>query len=257
MSRFELQDKIAIVTGASRGIGASIALEYAKAGANVVVVSRSQADLDKVAAEIKALGRESLAIATDITVQEQVDNLVKQTVDKFGRVDILVNNAGGALSAKKVEDVSLEEWNATVTLNLTGTFLCSVAAGKVMIEQKDGKIVNISSVAGNRGYPNIPHYGAAKAAVMNFTESLAVGWAQHNIHVNCIAPGLIATEGIRSLGILPSDKAADGTPLSPVLIAADPENVAYLAVFLASAASDHITGQTIVCGGMVTSTPRR
>jgi len=257
MSVFELRDKVAIVTGASRGIGASIAMEYAKAGADLVIASRGQEGLDKIATEIKSLGRECLAIVTDVCVPEQVDNLVKQTVDKFGCIDILVNNAGGALSAKKAEDVSLEEWTATVTLNLTGTFLCSTAVGKVMIEQKNGKIINVSSVAGNRAYPNIPHYGAAKAAVINFTESLAAGWAKYNIHVNCIAPGLIATEMIKSLGILPSDKTADGTPLPPVLIAANPVNVAYLAVFLASAASDRITGETIVCGGMVTSTGPR
>lgn len=257
MSIFELQDKIAIVTGASRGIGASIALEYAKAGATVVVASRNQDDLDKVAAEIKSLGRECLVIVTDVCQTEQVDNLVKQTVDKFGRIDILVNNAGGALSIKKAESVSEEEWTATVTLNLTGTFLCATAVGRVMIEQKDGKIINISSVAGNRAYPNIPHYGAAKAAVISLTKSLALGWAIHNIHVNCIAPGLISTEVIKSLGVLPSDKLADGTPLPPVLIAAKPENVAYLAVFLASAASDHISGETIVCGGMVTLTGPR
>lgn len=246
MSKFELRDKIAIVTGGAGGIGTCIALEYARAGANVVVASRNQDKLDKVAAEIKALGRESLAIATDICIAEQVDSLVKQTVDKFGRVDILVNNAGGGpISFDKVEELSLEEWNAVITLNLTGTFLCSVAAGKVMIEQKNGKIINVSSGAGTAGMPNMAHYGAAKAGVINLTQSLATGWAQHNINVNCIIPGLIATEGIRSRGMLPPEQTADGTVVPRLLFPPDPEKVADLTVFLASAASDHISGDLI------------
>ena len=196
MSQFELKDKIAIVTGGGTGIGKAIALEFAKVGANVVVASRKQENLDKVAAEIKSLGRESLAIATDIRVPEQVDSMVKQTVDKFGRIDILVNNAGAALHFKKAEELSPDEWTAGITLNLTSVFLCSVAAGKVMMQQKSGKIINISSVAGMISVPLFPHYGAAKAGVINLTETLADGWGQYNIHVNCIVPGLTATEGI-------------------------------------------------------------
>jgi len=251
MSRFELQDKIAIVTGGAGGIGTCIAMEYAKAGASVVVASRNQRNLNKVAAEIKALGTESLAIATDVCVPEQVDEMVKRTVDTFGRVDILVNNAGGALSMKRVEELSFEEWNATIALNLTGTFLCSVAAGKIMIERKSGKIVNISSVAGIKGSPSMAHYGAAKAGVINLTVCLASGWAQHNINVNCIAPGLTATEQIRRWGVLPLDKNEDGTSVPPLLFPHGPENVADLAVFLASAASDHISGELIPIRGLV------
>jgi len=245
MSKFELQDKIAIVTGGAGSTGTRIALGYAKAGANVIVASRNQNNLDKVAAEIKSLGRESLAVATDICVPEQVDNMVKQTVDKFGRVDILVNTAGGILSFKKMEELSFEDWNADIAFNLTGTFLCCVAAGKVMIEQKNGKIINISSTAGIVASPTWAHYGAAKAGVINLTKSLAAGWAQHNINVNCIAPGLIATEGVRRAGMLPPEKNEDGTPVPPVLFPPDPEDVAYLAVFLASVASNHISGEVI------------
>jgi len=225
-------------------------LEYAKAGANVVVASRNQENLDKVAAEIKALGRESLAVATDICVSEQVDNMVKQTVDRFGRVDILVNNAGGALSIKKAVELSPDDWNSIIALNLTGTFYCSVAAAKVMIKQKNGKIINISSRAGIKGSPSMAPYAAAKAGVINLTKSLATEWAQHDINVNCIAPGLIATEGIRRMGIIPSDKNDDGMPVPPLLLPGSPEDVAYLAVFLASAASDHISGETMVFRGL-------
>ena len=248
MSRFELKDKIAVITGGGTGIGKAIALEYARAGADVVVASRNQENLDKTATEIKALGKESLTIATDVCIPEQVDNMVKQTLDKFGRVDILVNNAGAALSFKRVEELSFEEWNATIALNLTGTFLCSVAAGKVMIEQKSGKIINISSQAGITGVPIMAHYSAAKAGVINLTMCLASGWARYNINVNCIAPGLISTEVEKSRvlfgrRVFPSDRNEDGTPVAPLLFPPGPENVANLALFLASAASDHITGE--------------
>jgi len=244
MSLFELKDKIAIVTGGGTGIGKGIALEYARAGANVVVASRNQENLDKVAAEIKALGRESLVVVTDVCIPEQVDNMVKQTVDKFGRIDILVNCAGLPVRSSKVgelEELSPSDWRATIALNLTGTFLCSIAAGKVMIEQKSGKIVNISSVVGTDPYPRLPDYGASKAGVINLTVSLATEWAQYNINVNSIAPGSIVTE--RSHRKVPT-VTADGTPIPPLQLPGTPKDVGYLAVFLASEASSHITGET-------------
>jgi len=246
MSIFELQDKIAIVTGGAGGIGSSIAMEYARAGANVVVASRKQANLDKVAAEIKALGRESLAIATDVCIPEQVDNMVKQTMDRFGRIDIMVSCAGSGLHMKKPEELTPDEWNAGIALNLTGPFLCDIAAGKVMMEQKSGKIINISSTAGINLNPSMAHYAAAKAGLINLTKTLALSWAPHNINVNCIAPGFTATEGIRRMGIVPPDKNEDGTPIPPLLRIPEPENIADLAVFLASQASDHITGELFV-----------
>jgi gluconate 5-dehydrogenase len=251
VSELNLQDKVAIVTGGAGGIGTRIALEYAKSGAHVVVASRNQEKLNKVAAEIKTLGRESLAIATDVTIPEQVDNMVKQTLDRFGHIDILVNNAGGALHMKKPEVLSPDEWNAGIALNLTSVFLCSVAVGKVMIQQKNGKIINVSSVAGLKSSAGFVHYGASKAGVINLTKSLADGWGQYNIHVNCIVPGLTATEGITNLGMLPSDKNEDGTPVPPLQFPHNPEHVAALAVFLASAASDHITGEAIPIRALV------
>ncbi len=249
MSQFELNDKIAIVTGGGTGIGKAIALEFAKVGANVVVASRKQENLDKVAAEIKALGRESLAIATDIRVPEQVGNMVKQTVDKFGRIDILVNNAGASFPIA-VEEMSPNAWDVIININLRGTFLCSIAAGKLMIQQKGGKIINVSSVAGIDGSPRMAHYGAAKAGVINLTKTLSVEWAQHNINVNCIAPGMIETEGVRGQGILTADRAGDGTQAPPLQLPGAPEDVAHLATFLASEASSHISGATMVIKGV-------
>jgi len=245
MSDLELQDKVAIVTGGAGGIGTAIAMAYAKAGAKVVVASRKKENLDKVVADIKALGRESLAVATDVCIPEQVDNMVKQTVDTFGRIDILVNNAGGALFFKKAEELTPEEWTAGITLNLTSPFLCSVAVGKVMIQQMSGKIINISSVAGLKGVPNFPHYGAAKAGLNNLTKTLAAGWGKYNIHVNCIAPGLTATEGVKNYGMMPPDKDKDGAPIPTLQIPHEPQHVASLAVYLASDASDRLTGEII------------
>ncbi len=237
----ELKDRIAIVTGGAGGIGSRIARGFAQAGAHVVVASRGQEKLDVMAEEIRSLGRESLAIATDVTVPEQVDNLVNQTVDKFGRLDIMVNNAGGAMFIKQPEDLAPEEWGAAIAFNLGSVFLCSAAAGKVMIGQKGGKIINVSSVAGIRSSPAFVHYGAAKAGVINLTKSLAICWGPHNINVNCIAPGLTATEGVSDW--LPPKTNKDGSPVPPLQFPPDPEHVAELAVFLASDASAHMSGE--------------
>ncbi len=249
MSQFELEDKVAIVTGGGTGIGESIALEFARVGAKVVVASRKQENLDKVASEIKAMGGESLAIATDIRVPEQVDNLIKQTVDRFGKLDILVNNAGASFIVK-TEELSPNGWDTIININLKGTFLCSVAAAKVMIPQKSGKIINISSVAGINGSPSMSHYGAAKAGVINFTKTLAVEWAPHNINVNCIAPGMIETEGVRTQGVLTDAGVGDTAGRTPLQLPGQPEDIAYCTLFLASEASDHISGETMVIKGV-------
>ncbi len=243
-----LDGKVAIITGGSSGIGKSIALTYAEAGANVVIASRTQKYIDRVAEKIKALGRDSLAIATDVCIPEQVDNMVKQTVDYFGRLDIMINNAGRGISTQP-QEISIKEWNDIITLNLTGVFLGCIAAGKVMIEQKHGKIINIASTAGVKGSPGMIHYSVAKAGVIMLTNNLAASWAEHNINVNCIAPGLTATEGVIKWGILPPDKNKDGTPVPRLLRPPVPKNIANLALFLASSASDHITGELLIIRG--------
>ena len=147
------------------------------------------------------------------------------------------------MTFKKVEDLTLEEWNATVTLNLTAPYLCCVAAGKVMMEQKGGKIINVSSAAGLRGVSFMAHYSASKSGLMRLTEALASGWAKHNINVNCIVPGLISTEVEIERGSFPPKTKKDGTPVPPLRYPPAPEDVANLALFLASPASDHITGE--------------
>jgi NAD(P)-dependent dehydrogenase (short-subunit alcohol dehydrogenase family) len=240
-----LDGKVALITGGSSGIGKYIALTYAEAGANVVVASRKQENLDKVAAEIKALGIESLAIATDVKIPEQVDNMVKQTVNNFGRLDIMVNNAGRGI-ATQPQEISVKEWNHVLALNLTGVFLGCIAAGKAMIEQKQGKIINIASTAGIKGSPGMIHYSVAKAGVIMLTKNLAASWAEHNINVNCIAPGLTATEGVIKWGILTPDLYEEDTTVPRLLRPPIPKNIADLALFLASPASDQITGELLI-----------
>jgi len=246
MTEQRLQDKVAIVTGGGSGIGECIAKEYAKEGANVVVASRNEENLNRVAGEIEALGRQSLAVVTDVCVTEQVDNMVQQTLDKFGRIDILVNNAGAAMTFKRVEDLTLDEWNATITLNLTAPFMCCVAVGKVMMAQKKGTIINVSSVAALKGVSFMAHYSAAKSGLIRLTEALASSWAKHNINVNCIAPGLVTSEVEIARGSIPPATKKDGSPVPPLSYPPAPENVADLALFLASSAAAHITGELMV-----------
>ena len=246
-SPFDLKDKVAIVTGGGTGIGRGIAKEFARVGADVVVASRNFENLEKVAAEIMSLGRRALAIATDVRKPEDVDNMVKRTLDEFGQVDILVNNAGAGFNCP-LEDLSPGGWDAIMNIDLRGVFLCSRAVGKVMIQQKKGKIINISSIAGVYGSPMMAHYGAAKAGVINFTKSLAAEWAKHNININCIAPGPILTEGYQilreagGLGDLPPGRNALNRW-------GRPEEIAYAAIFLASEASSFVTGETICVDG--------
>mgnify|MGYP001161379486 FL=1 len=233
-----LKDKVAIVTGGAGGIGSRIAKTYAGAGAKVVIASRSQGKLDKVAGKIDG---EVLALATDVTIPEQVDDMVAKTIDAFGGIDILVNNAGGAMFIKSPNDLEPNEWDAAIALNLSSVFLCSRAVSNNMMERGSGRIINISSVAGMRLSPSFVHYGAAKAGVINLTKGLAMSWAPNNINVNCIAPGLTATEGVANW--LPEKTKEDGTSVPPLLYPPDPEHVADLALFLASELSAHISGE--------------
>jgi len=244
MPQFELKDKIAIVTGSGNGIGRGIALAFAKAGAHVVVASRNQQNLDQVAGEIEALDRESLAIRTDVCDEEMVANLVNQTVEKFGRLDIMVNNAGAGdtLRVGKPEDLPLEGWKATIELNLTGTFICSIAAGKVMIGQKYGKIINISSVVARYANGFMPDYSAAKAGVNSLTASLAQAWANHNINVNAIVAGAIHTEKYHTKVKRENE---DGTPIPPLKLPGFIDDVVNMALFLGSDQSNHVSGEAL------------
>lgn len=244
-SPFNLDGKVAIITGGAGGIGTEIAKEYGRAGATVVIASRNQEALDKVADEVADLGVSTLALTTDITDPDQVEALISTTVKEYGRLDLMVNNAGGGSSMKQAEDTPHDEWVRLIDFNLTGTFNCCMSAGRQMIGQKDGKIINISSVAGTKGNPGMLHYSAAKAGVISLTNNLAYMWAQHNICVNAVVPGLIATPMMIKYKVVPPDTNEDGSKVPRLDLPPAPEDVAYLCRYLASPAADMITGESI------------
>jgi gluconate 5-dehydrogenase len=246
---FNLTGKTAIVTGGGRGLGEQIAEGFAEAGANVVVCSRKVEACEEVSERLRKLGVESLALKCDITNPEDVRELVRQTMEKFGRIDILVNNSGASWGAP-VEEMPLEAWQKVLNVNVTGTFLVSQEVGKVMLEQQSGKIINIASVAGlggsNPKYMNAIGYNSSKGAVITFTKDLAVKWGPRGIYVNAIAPGFFPSKMSQVLIEKGGEQLLEGTPLRKFGSDTDLKGVA---VFLASPASDFITGEIVVVDG--------
>ncbi|MFQ3618166.1 MAG: 3-oxoacyl-[acyl-carrier-protein] reductase [Cyanobacteriota bacterium] len=247
MTTQRLAGQVAIVTGASRGIGRAIALALAAEGAKVAVnYASSSGAADAVVAEIAGAGGEAIALQADVSKADQVDALFAAVMEKWGRVDVLVNNAGITRDTLLLR-MKPEDWQAVIDLNLTGVFLCTRAASKIMLKQKSGRIVNISSVVGLMGNPGQSNYSAAKAGVIGFTKSVAKELAPRGITVNAIAPGFIATDmthGLDSDGIL---------KMIPLGRYGQAEEVAGATRFLAAdPAAAYITGQVLnVDGGMV------
>lgn len=242
-----LRDRVAIVTGASQGIGRAIAVELAKVGAHVVVCSRRLDALEPVADAVRAEGRKALAVACDVGDAGQVDRAVARTVETFGRIDLLVNNAGYRIRSP-FENLRRAEWDAMVQTNLTGVFLFSQAVGRVMIGQHAGKIVNVSSVAGRTGSRGMAAYAATKAAVTVLTQGLGAEWAKHGITVNAVAPGPVETEGVLEVWKTPAmiAQAARDVPLGRV---GRPEEIAWAVIFVASDQANFMTGETVYVSG--------
>jgi 3-oxoacyl-[acyl-carrier protein] reductase len=243
-----LKDKVAIVTGASRGIGRAIAIELATQGAIAVVnYASSSAAAEAVVAEITAAGGQAIALQADVSKIEQVEALINAVMEKFKRVDILVNNAGITRDALLLR-LKTEDWQAVIDLNLTGVFLCTRAVSKIMLKQRSGRIINITSVAGQMGNPGQANYSAAKAGVIGFTKSVAKEFASRSITVNAVAPGFIATDMTSDL-----NNPEDILKFIPLGRFGQAEEIAGMVRFLAAdPAAAYITGQVFnVDGGMV------
>jgi NAD(P)-dependent dehydrogenase (short-subunit alcohol dehydrogenase family) len=244
---FSLSGKVALVTGGSRGIGKAIAVGLAKFGADVAVTSRKLPDLEEVAKEIKGLGRRSMAVATHVGRLEEIKNLVPKVKDELGRIDILVNNAGTNPTMDSAIDIEERAWDSIMNLNLKGLFFLGQTVAKVMKEQGGGKIINVASVAGIT--PDIlPVYSISKAGVIMTTKVMAQQWAQYNIRVNAIAPGLAKTKFSEALWSNPAIEKVvmDRTPLRRV---AEPDEMVGAVIFLASDASSYVTGHVLVVDG--------
>lgn len=250
---FSLKGKVAIVTGGGRGLGEQVAVGLAEAGADVVVCSRKKEACDDVAQKIEQLGRKSLSFACDVTAAEDVNRVVQESKDAFGRIDILINNSGISWGAP-VEEYPLEKFNQVLNVNVSGLFLMSQAVGREMLARQYGRIVNVASVAGLKGSDprvmNAIGYNASKGAVISFTRDLAVKWANKGITVNALAPGFFPSKMSAPLLQKFGDTILQGTPMGRF---GGDDDLKGAAVFLASDAAKYITGQVIPVDGGVTA----
>jgi len=253
MELFNLKGKTAIVTGGGAGLGRQMALGLAEAGANIVVCSRKLERCEETAHSMETLGVKTLALRCDLNREDEIDHVVHETVKAFGGIHILVNNSGRTWGAP-VEELELENWKKVIDVNVTGTFLFSQKAGREMIKQKNGKIINIISYAGLIGtdpdYLNAIPYNTSKGAVVAFTKDLAVKWGKHGIQVNAIAPGWFSTEMTKW-----SMEHYEKKMLDRMLIKkfGGEDDLKGAVLFLASRASDYVTGQILCVDGGITA----
>jgi NAD(P)-dependent dehydrogenase (short-subunit alcohol dehydrogenase family) len=254
VSLFDLAGRNAFVTGASRGIGRSIAVALAGAGADVALVARSERGLAETAADVTALGRKAIVIPADVTSQAAVDAAVAAAIEQLGHVDVVVNNAGGSNFVAAFLDLRLSGWEKLMRLNLDSAVYVCHAIGGHLLERGEGSVINVASVAGMTGSPLLSPYGAAKAGLVSLTKSLAVEWGTTGVRVNALCPGWTATDLNRNLW--------DDPVSGPATVATVPmrrwgraDEMAGPAVFLASAASSYMTGQVLVVDGGQTAWP--
>lgn len=258
-----LKDKVAIVTGGGKGIGKAIALAFAAEGATVVVAARTRSKLEETVKEIESKGGRAKTVQTDVSDEKQVQQMVAQTLDEYGRIDILVNNSGIGGPTANVVDLKLEDWNEALAIDLTGSMLCSREVLKHMIPRRSGNIINIAAEGGRggdgrAGYPMRSPYCCAKMGVVGLTDTLAVEVGEYNIRVNCISPA--AVRGERLINVVKGRAEATGVPFEELMgkitanyslkRPAEESEIAAVAVFLASDESSCITGQIVVtnCG---------
>ena len=244
-----LEGKVALVTGASRGIGREIALELAREGASVAVnYAGSESKALEVVDEIKAMGRDAFAIQADVSNSESVTDMTKETIERFGKVDILVNNAG-ITKDNLLMRMKESEWDDVININLKGVFLCTKAVTRQMMKQRSGRIINISSIVGVSGNPGQANYVAAKSGVIGLTKTTAKELSSRGITVNAVAPGFITTDMTDKLN---EDVKTEMLKQIPLARLGEPKDIARTVVFLASEDSAYMTGQTLhVDGGMV------
>jgi NAD(P)-dependent dehydrogenase (short-subunit alcohol dehydrogenase family) len=245
-SIFDLSGKAAIITGGSRGIGRAIAKGFAEAGADVLICARKAPELEATSSEIRAMGRQCVPVVADVRNGEEVERMVERALQEFGKIDILVNNAGGTFRAPLL-DLGERGWDAVIRENLKTVFLCSKAVARRMIKRGKGSIINMSSIAGIQAYNLSAPYGAAKAGIINLTQTMALQWGPYGIRVNVIAPGLIETPGTKDF--YTGEERERRENLTPLRRIGKPEDIIGAAVFLASDAADFVTGTTIVVSG--------
>ncbi len=248
LEMFRLQDRVAVITGASKGLGEAMALALAEAGANVVVVSRNLEESEKVANDIVSkTSRRALALRGDVTVKADVERIAAESLSSFGRIDILVNNAGINIR-KPLLELEDEEWEKVLNTNLTGPMLCSRILGKSMAERRSGSIINLSSILGYVGIPSRTAYSASKAGLIGFTRTAALELAPYNVRVNALCPGPFETPMNKQLFQVPETRQyfASRIPLGRF---GDPRELAGPIIFLASDASSFMTGTTLLIDG--------
>ncbi|MEP0324822.1 SDR family NAD(P)-dependent oxidoreductase [Bauldia litoralis] len=246
---FDLSGQTALVTGAARGLGRAISLALAHAGADVALGLRVAGTGDDLVAEIEAMGRKALPLAMDVTNLDEVRAAVDTAAEHFGHIDILVNNAGGGAPETPAEDVSEADFDSTVAANLKGTYFTSQAVGRVMIRQKYGRIINLSSQAGHVALPGESVYCMTKAGISHLTKCLAVEWGKHNITVNAVAPTFFETPGTEEMLSDPDFRADVIERIAGLHRLGKPVEVAGVVVFLASPAAAMVTGDSIMIDG--------
>jgi NAD(P)-dependent dehydrogenase (short-subunit alcohol dehydrogenase family) len=246
---FDLTGKVALVTGASRGLGRAMALALAEAGCDLALNARSADSLAEVSDKVRKLGRKAVSAAGDVSEEAQVDQIMDATLQAYGRVDVLVNNAG-VWEGSYLVRLRKEDWDRVLKVNLTGAYLMAKATAKVMLKQKSGKIINVASISGFKPSPQSMAYAATKAAVIQMTRVIALELGPAGIRVNAIAPGFFDTDMTRRYQDADAKEALEAyVSKIPLRRYGQPEDLKGLIVFLASAASDHITGQTIAIDG--------